>query len=70
MKKANQSTVSCRVSTRPMRSERIPAIQPPAAEASRVMVWMKPASPVPIPHRAIRVGITKLSIWVSMPSRP
>ncbi|MNR56570.1 hypothetical protein D3C85_1771670 [compost metagenome] len=70
MKNANHSTVSCRVRTRPIRSERIPAIQPPRAEAIRVLVWISPASAVVMPHRAIRVGMTKLSICVSMPSRP
>ncbi|MCY1453838.1 hypothetical protein D9M71_708580 [compost metagenome] len=70
MKKANHSTVSCRVRTRPMRSERIPATQPPTAEAINVLVWIKPASVVVMPQSMISVGMTKLSIWVSMPSRP
>ncbi|MNJ72769.1 hypothetical protein D3C77_694740 [compost metagenome] len=53
-----------------MRSERIPAIQPPRAEAINVLVWIKPASVVVMPQSMISVGMTKLSICVSMPSRP
>ncbi len=53
-----------------MRSERMPATQPPMAEATRVLVWISPASVVVMPHNMINVGMTKLSICVSMPSRP
>jgi ammonia channel protein AmtB len=48
----------------------MPATQPPMAEAISVLVWISPACPVVMPHMAIRVGTTKLSICVSMPSRP
>ncbi|MNP23154.1 hypothetical protein D3C76_1158520 [compost metagenome] len=53
-----------------MRSERMPATQPPTAEAIRVLVWISPASAVLMPQIRISVGMTKLSICVSMPSRP
>ena len=53
-----------------MRSERMPATQPPTAEAIKVLVWINPASVVVMPHSMISVGMTKLSICVSMPSRP
>ncbi|MNN66145.1 hypothetical protein D3C81_1817020 [compost metagenome] len=60
--------VSCSVRTRPMRSDRMPATQPPAAEVSSVAVPMKPASAREMPQVAISVGITKLRNCVSMAS--
>ncbi len=48
----------------------MPATQPPTAEAIKVLVWINPASVVVMPHSMISVGMTKLSICVSMPSRP
>ena len=65
---ANHSTVSCSVRTRPIRSDRMPAIQPPAADASSVIVPMKPASASEMPQVATSVGITNDSICVSIPS--
>ncbi len=68
VKTANHRMVICSALTRPMRSDRMPASQPPAAEVSKVTVPIKPASPLDKPQVAISVGITKLRNWVSMAS--
>jgi hypothetical protein len=60
--------VICSARTRPMRSDRMPAIQPPTAEASSVQVPIMPASALLKPHMPISVGMTKLRICVSMAS--
>jgi hypothetical protein len=53
----NHSTVTLKVRKRPKRSARIPAHQPPNAEASKVTVPSSPASALVIPQAAIRVGM-------------
>src|ERR1039458_8599535 len=60
--------VICSVRTRPKRSERAPANQPPKAEVSSVAVPISPASALVIAKATMIAGIAKLKICTSMAS--
>src|SRR6185437_15877860 len=65
---AYQRMVIWSTRTRPSRSDRAPANQPPKEETTSVTVASNPASPVVMPHRLSSDGMTKLKIWTSKAS--
>ena len=56
----NHSTVPCSTTTRPYRSARMPAAQPPTAEVTSAAVAMLPAWTVVSPHTITSVGMRKV----------
>src|SRR6266702_3733853 len=62
------ATVHCSVFTRPIRSESMPATQPPSAEATRVTPLTIPACVRLIDHSAMIAGITRLNNCTSSES--
>ena len=57
-KHENHRIVTCSVRTRPIRSARKPASQPPTADDSSVAVTARPALPASTCHSAITVPMT------------
>ena len=68
MNSENQMMVICSASTRPMRSDTAPMIQPPSAEATRVTLPIRPASALLRLKAAINAGIARLNICTSSAS--
>src|SRR5450830_473323 len=64
----NQMMVSCKVRTRPRRSETAPITQPPSADETSVAALIMPACPLSRPKAAISAGIARVKICTSSAS--